>query len=68
MAEAMAQPTACGTWVARLPEMEKNPARLYEYITGNWRPLFGSRTLLMSWHISSTMEMSSRESSSPCWR
>src|SRR5690606_15260200 len=31
MAEAMAQPTAWMTWVARLPEMEKKPARMYSY-------------------------------------
>ena len=68
IAEAMAQPTAWMTWVARLPEIEKKPARLYEYITGSWRPLSGSRSLLMSWQISSDMGMSSRESSRPCWR
>src|SRR5574343_1737278 len=68
IAEAIAQPTAWMTWVARLPEIEKKPARLYEYITGNWRPLSGSRSLLMSWQISSDMGMSSRESSRPCWR
>ena len=31
--------------VARLPEIVKKPARLYEYITGSWRPLSGSRSL-----------------------
>ena len=25
MPEAIAQPTACGSWVVRLPEMEKKP-------------------------------------------
>src|SRR5690606_16091521 len=68
MADAMAQPTAWGICVARLPEIEKKPARLYEYITGNWRPLIGSRSLLINWQISSDMAMSSRESSRPCWR
>jgi hypothetical protein len=38
MAEAMPQPTAWMNCVARLPLMEKKPARLYEYITGSWRP------------------------------
>src|SRR3954470_16690099 len=60
IAEAIAQPTAWMNWVARLPEMLKKPARLYEYITGSWRPLIGSRSLLMSWHISSTSGTSSR--------
>src|SRR6185436_10250226 len=45
IAEAMAQPTAWMYWVPRLPEIEKKPARLYEYITGSWRPLRGSRPL-----------------------
>src|SRR6478752_7223774 len=43
IAEAIAQPTACTNWVARLPEIEKKPARLYEYITGSCLPLSGSR-------------------------
>jgi len=68
MADAMAQPTACGTWVPRLPEMLKKPARLYEYITGSWRPLMGSASLLISWQIISAIETSSRASSRPCWR
>ncbi len=68
IAEAMAQPTAWMNCVARLPEIEKKPARLYEYITGSCRPFIGSRWLLMSWHISSTIGMSSRLSSRPCWR
>src|SRR6059058_4236485 len=33
IAEAMPQPTAWMNCVARLPEMVKNPARLYEYMT-----------------------------------
>src|SRR3954471_6231975 len=68
IADAIAQPTAWMNCVARLPEMVKKPARLNEYITGSWRPLSVSFSLLMSWHIISTMEMSSRESSRPCWR
>ena len=68
IADAIAQPTAWMYCVARLPEMVKKPARLYEYITGSWRPLSGSRWLLSSWHISSTIETSSRASSRPCWR
>src|SRR5262249_42159163 len=68
IADAIAQPTAWMNCVARLPEIEKKPARWYEYITGSWRPLSGSRSLDMSWHISSDMGMSSRASSSPCWR
>ena len=68
MAEAMPQPTAWMNCVARLPEIVKKPARLYEYITGSWRPFIGSRSLDMSWQISSTMSTSSRASSKPCWR
>src|SRR6478609_11212504 len=45
MAEAIAQPTAWMNWVARLPEMVKKPLGRSEYITGNWRPLRGSRSL-----------------------
>src|SRR5437868_6454944 len=33
IAEAMAQPTACGYWVARLPEMLKKPFSRTEYMT-----------------------------------
>src|SRR3954462_3678688 len=36
IAEAMPQPTAWINCVARLPEIEKKPARLIEYITGSW--------------------------------
>ncbi len=68
IADAMAQPTAWMNCVATLPEIEKNPALLYEYITGSWRPLSGSRSFDISWQISSTIGMSSRASSSPCWR
>ena len=68
IAEAIAQPTPWMNCVARLPEIEKKPARLYEYITGSWRPLSGSRSLLMSWQISSTIGTSSRDSSRLCWR
>src|SRR3954471_17524757 len=68
IADAIAQPTAWMNCVARLPEIEKKPARLYEYITGNWRPLSGSHSLDISWHISSDIAMSSRESSRPCCR
>jgi hypothetical protein len=38
IAEAIAQPTACGNWVPRLPEIEKNPCALSEYMIGSWRP------------------------------
>ena len=37
-AEAIAQPTACGYWVARLPEMEKKPKRFSEYMIGSCLP------------------------------
>ena len=68
IAEAMAQPTAWMNCVARLPEIEKKPARLYEYMTGSCRPFSGSPSLLISWQISSTMGTSSRASSRLCWR
>src|SRR5438309_9801971 len=68
IADAIAQPTAWMYCVARLPEMVKKPAFLYEYITGNWRPFIGSFSLLMSWHISSHIGMSSRHSRRPCCR
>ena len=68
IAEAIAQPTAWMNCVARFPEIVKNPARLYEYITGSCRPRSGSRSLLISWQISSTIGMSSRASSRPCCR
>src|SRR5688572_25103310 len=68
IAEAMAQPTAWMNCVARLPLIVKKPARLYEYITGSWRPFIGSAELLISWHISSDIGTSSRASSRPCWR
>ena len=55
MADAIAHPTAWMTWVARLPEIEKNPCFLLEYMTGNWRPFIGSRLLLYNWQIMSTM-------------
>ena len=42
---AMAQPTACGTWVPRLPLIVKKPKSLAEYMIGNWRPLIGSAAL-----------------------
>ena len=45
MALAMAQPTACGYWVPRLPEMVKKPKSLAEYMIGSWRPLIGSAAL-----------------------
>src|SRR5215212_872491 len=51
IAEAIAQPTAWMNCVARFPEIEKNPARLYEYITGSCRPFSGSRSLDRSWQI-----------------
>src|SRR4029079_10428527 len=37
-ADAIAHPTAWMYWVARLPEIEKNPCALDEYRTGSWRP------------------------------
>src|ERR1044072_4279563 len=42
IALAIAQPTACGYWVPRLPEIEKNPCFLSEYMIGSWRPFTGS--------------------------
>src|ERR1700748_2982692 len=54
MADAIAQPTAWMYCVARLPEIEKKPLALTEYITGSWRPLSGSRSLDSSWQIMST--------------
>src|ERR1700712_3858569 len=56
MAEAIAQPTAWMYCVARLPEIEKKPLALTEYITGSWRPLSGSRSLDSSCEIMSTSE------------
>ena len=54
-ADAIAQPTAWTYWVARLPEMEKNPYSLDEYITGSWRPLSGSSVFDRTWFIMSTI-------------
>ena len=45
LAAAIAQPTAWGYWVPRLPEIEKNPASRAEYMTGNWRPFSRSSIL-----------------------
>ena len=42
MALAIAQPTACGYWVPRLPEIEKKPCFLSEYMIGSWRPFIWS--------------------------
>ena len=54
MAEAIAQPTACGYWVARLPDIE-NTLPLFEwYMTGSCRPLHMSRVFERHWHIMST--------------
>jgi hypothetical protein len=39
IADAIAQPTACGYCVPRLPEMEKKPCARSEYMIGSWRPL-----------------------------
>src|SRR5690606_5132716 len=58
VAEAMPQPTAWMNWVARLPEILKKPASRLEYMTGSWRPLSGSRSLDISWHIISTSDTS----------
>src|SRR5690348_5440886 len=38
IAAPIAQPTACGNCVARLPEIEKKPCALSEYMIGSWRP------------------------------
>ena len=38
IAAAIAQPTACGNCVPRLPDMEKKPNALSEYMIGSWRP------------------------------
>ncbi|MNI86671.1 hypothetical protein D3C85_248280 [compost metagenome] len=67
MAEAIAQPTAWMNCVARLPEIVKKPLGRSEYMTGNWRPLSGSRSLDMSWHIIVTSD-TSRDSRRLCWR
>ncbi|CRW93557.1 hypothetical protein PAERUG_P54_1_London_24_VIM_2_04_13_06194 [Pseudomonas aeruginosa] len=67
IAEAMPQPTAWMNWVARLPEMEKKPASLLEYMIGSWRPLSGSASLERSWQIMSTSGYS-RVIRMPCWR
>ena len=37
-AEAIAQPTACGYWVVRLPEIEKKPVSRAEYMIGSCLP------------------------------
>ena len=37
-AEAIAQPTACGYCVVRLPEIEKKPASRTEYMIGSCLP------------------------------
>src|SRR6478735_2702905 len=42
IAEAIAHPTAWMYWVARLPEIVKNPCAFDEYKTGSWRPSSGS--------------------------
>ncbi len=42
---AIAQPTACGYCVARLPEIEKKPVAFDEYMIGSWRPFSGSPRL-----------------------
>src|SRR5215210_4680632 len=38
IALAIAHPTAWGNWVPRLPEIEKKPNALSEYMIGSWRP------------------------------
>ena len=38
IALAIAQPTACGTCVARLPQMVKKLCARLEYMIGSWRP------------------------------
>src|SRR5512134_959413 len=45
IADAIAQPTACGYWVPRLPLIEKKPCFLSEYMIGSWRPWSGSPAL-----------------------
>ncbi len=54
MAAAIAQPTAWGNCVVRLPETEKMLPRAQWYITGIWRPLHMSRMFDRQWHIRST--------------
>jgi hypothetical protein len=68
IALAIAQPTAWMNCVARLPEIEKNPRRLNEYMTGSCRPLSGSRSLDRSWQIISTSGASSCARSRLCCR
>ncbi|MNW00567.1 hypothetical protein D3C71_1960790 [compost metagenome] len=67
IAEAMAQPTACTNWVARLPLMVKKPASRTEYMIGSWRPLSGSRSLDSNWQIISTSD-TLRAIRMLCWR
>ena len=54
IAEAIAQPTACGYWVPRLPEIENMFAFFEWYMMGNCRPLHMSPVFDRHWHIMST--------------
>ena len=54
IAAAIAQPTACGNCVVRLPEIEKMRPSAQWYITGSCRPLHMSRVFDSNWHIRST--------------
>ncbi len=54
IAAAIAQPTACGNCVARLPEIENSRPGTEWYITGSCRPLHMSRVFDNSWHMRST--------------
>mgnify|MGYP006953447675 CR=1 FL=1 len=54
IAEAMAQPTACGYCVPRFPDTENMLALALWYMIGSWRPLHMSRVFDRHWHIMST--------------
>ena len=49
-------------------QVDWQPCDFDEYSTGSCRPLSGSRSLDINWQIISTIGMSSRASSRPCWR
>ena len=55
LAEAIAQPTACGYCVAKLPEIEKKPYSFAEYMIGSCRPLSGSEAFEKIWLIIGTI-------------
>src|SRR3981189_900274 len=66
IAEAIAQPTACGNWMPRWPGNGKHNAARPEYKTGNCRHLSRAYEFEEHAHITSRMGQS-RAISSPCW-